>query len=176
MSVTEKVGRWAQTQQEQYAHGEPRPLGGLLAAMGVYGTLTAAGALALRASGRPLPDRIPLGDALLLTVGTFRLARTVAKDPVTSPLRAPFTTFRGTSGEAEVAEEIRVHGGWEHAVGELVTCPFCLAQWIGTGFVLSYVAAPRATRLAGLVMTIVAGADVGQFAYDKLQSDATGGD
>ena len=113
MSVTEKVGRWAQTQQEQYAHGEPRPLGGLLAAMGVYGTLTAAGALALRASGRPLPDRIPLGDALLLTVGTFRLARTVAKDPVTSPLRAPFTTFQGASGEAEVAEGIRVHGGWK---------------------------------------------------------------
>ncbi|MEI4274066.1 DUF1360 domain-containing protein [Klenkia sp. LSe6-5] len=173
MTVTEKVGSWARSQQEQYAHGEQRPLGGLLAAMGVYGALTAAGAAALRVSGRPLPDRIPVGDALLLTVGTFRLARTVAKDPVTSPLRAPFTRFEGASGEAELAEQVRSHGGWKHAVGELVTCPFCLAQWIGTGFVLSYVAAPRATRLAGLVMTIVAGADVGQFAYDKLQSDVT---
>jgi len=173
MSVTEKVGSWARSQQEQYAHGEDRPLGGLLGAMGVYGALTAAGAAALRASGRPLPDRIPVGDALLLTVGTFRLARTIAKDPVTSPLRAPFTRFEGASGEAELAEEVRSHGGWQHAVGELVTCPFCLAQWIGTGFVLSYVAAPRATRLAGLVMTIVAGADVGQFVYDKLQSEVT---
>ena len=167
-TVTDRVGSWARTQQRDYAHGEQRPLGGLLGAMGVYGALTTAGGLALRATGRPLPDRVPVGDALLLTVATFRLARTVAKDPITSPLRAPFTSFQGTSGEAEVAEEIREHGGWKHAVGELVTCPFCLAQWIGTGFVLSWVAAPRATRLAGLVMTIVAGADVGQFLYDRL--------
>ncbi|MCO7218973.1 DUF1360 domain-containing protein [Klenkia sp. PcliD-1-E] len=173
MSVTEKVGSWARNQQEQYAHGEQRPLAGLLGAMGVYGALTTAGAAALRASGRPLPERVPLGDALLLTVGTFRLARTIAKDPVTSPLRAPFTRFEGASGEAEIAEEVRSHGGWKHAVGELVTCPFCLAQWIGTGFVLSYVAAPRATRLAGLVMTMVAGADALQFAYDELQSEVT---
>ena len=173
MSVTEKVGSWARTQQQEYSHGEQRPLGGLLTLMGVYGSLTAAGAAAVRASGKPLPDRVPLGDALLLTVGTFRLARTIAEDPVTSPLRAPFTRFEGASGEAELAEEVREHGGWKHAVGELITCPFCLAQWIGTGFVLSYLAAPRATRLAGLVMTIVAGADVGQFVYDKLQTEVS---
>ena len=166
------VRRWAQTQRREYAQGEPRPLGGLLGAMSVYGAVVGAGAAALRASRTELPARIPLGDAVLLTVATFRTARTIAKDPVTSPLRAPFTSFQGTSGEAEVAEEIRVHGGIKHAIGELITCPFCLAQWVGTAFVFGYVSAPRATRLAALTMTTVAGADVLQFVYDSIQNGA----
>jgi hypothetical protein len=129
-----------------------------------------AGAAAVRASGRELPERIPVGDALMLTVATFRLARRLAKDPVTSPIRAPFTQFRGPSGHAEIAEEVREHGGVKHAVGELLTCPFCLAQWVGTAFVFGYATAPKATRLAALTMTMVAGSDVLQFAYDAIQT------
>ena len=145
-------------------------MAGAMRKMGVYLGLVSAAAAAVRASGRELPERIPFGDALLLTVGTFRLARRLAKDPVTSPLRAPFTRFQGASGHAEVAEEVRVHGGATHAVGELLTCPFCLAQWVGTGFVFGYITAPRATRLAALTMTMVAGSDVLQFAYDAIQN------
>jgi hypothetical protein len=183
MAVPEEISRigrpvrhWARQQKRAYARGEDRPLGGLLGAMGVYSAVVAAGAAAVKASGRDLPDRIPLGDALLLTVGTFRLARRIAKDPITSPLRAPFTTFRGTSGEAEIMEEVREHGGVKHAVGELLTCPFCLAQWVATGFVFGYATAPRATRLAALTMTLVAGSDVLQFAYDAIQSGALAGE
>jgi hypothetical protein len=55
-------------------------------------------------------------------------------------------------------------------VGELLTCPFCLAQWVGTGFVLGYVTAPKATRLAALTMTMVAGSDILQFVYDAIQN------
>ena len=166
------VRRWARTQKREYTRGEPRPLGADLGAMGVYGGLVVAAAAAIRASGRQLPSRIPLGDAILLTIGTFRLSRRIAKDPVTAPVRAPFTSYRGTSGEAEIAEEVREHGGVKHAVGELLTCPFCLAQWVGTGFVLGYVTAPRATRLAALTMTMVAGSDVLQFTYDAIQNGA----
>jgi hypothetical protein len=166
------VRRWARTQQEEYTQGEPRPLGADLGAMSVYVSLVGAAAAAIRASGKELPRRIPLGDAVLLTVGTFRLARRIAKDPVTAPVRAPFVSYQGTSGEAEVAEEVREHGGVKHAVGELLTCPFCMAQWVGTGFVLGYVSAPRATRLAALTMTMVAGSDVLQFVYDAIQNGA----
>jgi hypothetical protein len=168
--IAAPVRRWARTQEREYTNGEERPLAGDLGAMGVYFGLVSAAAAAVRASGRELPERIPFGDALLLTVGTFRLARRIAKDPVTSPLRAPFTRFQGASGHAEVAEEVRVHGGARHAVGELLTCPFCLAQWVGTGFVFGYITAPRATRLAALTMTMVAGSDVLQFAYDAIQN------
>jgi hypothetical protein len=164
--------RWARTQQREYTNGSDRPLAGDLGAMGVYVGAVTAGIAAVRASGRPLPDRIPAGDALLLTVATFRLARRIAKDPVTSPLRAPFTSFQGPSGHAEIAEEVREHGGVKHAVGELLTCPFCLAQWVGTALVFGYATAPRATRLAALTMTVVAGADVLQFAYDAIQNDS----
>jgi hypothetical protein len=164
------VREWARTQKREYTNGEPRPLGGDLGAMGVYVGIVSAGAAAVRASGRELPERIPLGDAVLLTVATFRLARRIAKDPVTSPIRAPFTRFEGASGHAEVAEEVREHGGVKHAVGELLTCPFCLAQWVGTAYVFGYVTAPKATRLAALTMTMVAGSDVLQFLYDAIQN------
>jgi hypothetical protein len=164
------VRRWARTQKREYTNGEERPLAGDLGAMGVYLGLVSAAASAVRASGRQLPERIPLGDAVLLTVGTFRLARRLAKDPVTAPIRAPFTRFEGASGHAEVAEEVREHGGAKHAVGELLTCPFCLAQWVGTGFVFGYITAPKATRLAALTMTMVAGSDVLQFAYNAVQN------
>ena len=172
----QRIGRpvlqWAQAQERHYTQGEPRPLAADLGAMGVYGGLVLTAAAAIRRSGRELPSRIPLGDAVLLTVGTFRLARRIAKDPVTAPIRAPFTRFEGASGEAEVAEVVREHGGVKHAIGELLTCPFCMAQWVGTGFVLGYVTAPRATRLAALTMTMVAGSDVLQFVYDAIQNGA----
>src|SRR3954471_13809959 len=170
--IAAPVRRWAGTQKKEYTNGEARPLAGDLGAMGVYAGLVSAAAAAVRASGRQLPERIPVGDALLLTVATFRLARRIAKDPVTAPFRAPFVRFEGASGHAEVAEEVREHGGVKHAVGELVTCPFCLAQWVGTGFVSGYVTAPKATRLAALTMTMIAGSDVLQFVYDGIQNGA----
>ena len=170
--ISAPVRRWARTQKQEYTHGEARPLGADLGAMGVYVSLVGAAATAIKVSGRELPTRIPLGDAVLMTFGTFRLARRIAKDPVTAPVRAPFVSYQGTSGEAEVAEEVREHGGVKHAVGELLTCPFCMAQWVGTGFVLGYVSAPRATRLAALTMTMVAGSDVLQFVYDAIQNGA----
>jgi Protein of unknown function (DUF1360) len=168
--IAAPVRRWARTQKREYTNGEERPLAGDLGAMGVYVGLVSAAAAAVRASSRELPERIPVGDAFLLTVATFRLARRIAKDPVTSPIRAPFVRFEGASGHAEVAEEVREHGGAKHAVGELLTCPFCLAQWVGTGFVFGYVTAPKATRLAALTMTMVAGSDILQFVYDAVQN------
>lgn len=173
MAMTDEVRRWVRAQKHEYTQGADRPLGGFLGAMGVYSTVVAAGAAAVKASGRPLPEKIPVGDAVLLTIATFRLARRIAKDPVTSPLRAPFASFEGASGEAELAERVRGHGA-KHAIGELLTCPFCLAQWVGTVFVFGYATAPRATRLAALTMTTVAGSDVLQFAYDAIQKGVTG--
>jgi hypothetical protein len=167
------VRRWARTQHREYTNGEPRPLAGDLGAMSVYLGLVTAGIATVRRQEHDLPARIPIGDVALLTVATFRLSRRIAKDPVTSPLRAPFTTFEGPSGHAEVAEEVREHGGVKHAVGELLTCPFCLAQWVATGLVFGYATAPKATRLAALTMTMVAGSDVLQFAYDSIQNRST---
>ncbi len=45
--------------------------------------------------------------------------------------------------------------GIRHAVGELITCPFCTAQWVATAYAAGLVFAPHATRLAGATMTAV---------------------
>src|SRR4029450_775349 len=89
------IRRWARTQKREYTNGEQRPLGGDLGAMAAYVGLVSAAAVAVRASGKELPERIPVGDAFLLTVATFRLARRIAKDPVPAPIRAPFVRYEG---------------------------------------------------------------------------------
>ncbi|HET8590717.1 MAG TPA: DUF1360 domain-containing protein, partial [Nakamurella sp.] len=68
----------------------------------------------------------------------------------------------------ELAEEVRGEG-WRHSVGELLTCPMSLAQWVATGFGLGLLIAPRSTRVALATMTAVAGADFLQHAYVRLQ-------
>ena len=159
-------------EKHAYTQGEERPLGSLLAIMATYGAGVAALSVAVRASGRELPDRVSWSDLALVTVATHKLSRLLAKDPVTSPLRAPFTRFAGTSGEAELAEEVRGPGP-RKAVGELVTCPFCLGQWVATGFAFGLVLSPRPTRLAASVFTALTGADFLQLAYAKAESAAT---
>ena len=170
-STLRRAADAARREKQAYTQGEDRPVGSFLAVTGVYGAVVAGLAGLVRASHRELPERLSVGDLALMTVATHRLSRTLAKDPVASPLRAPFTTFAGTSGEAELHEEVRGDGA-RHAVGELLTCPFCLAQWVGTGFVFGYVFAPRATRLVAGAFTIVAGSDALQYAYAALQSTA----
>jgi hypothetical protein len=129
-----------------------------LAAMGTYAASCVALVAAGRIAGQRAPARVDAGDLALVTVATHKLSRLVSKESVTSPLRAPFTEYVEAEGEAEVCEEVRDHSGW-HTFGELITCPFCLDQWIATGFVAGLVLAPRGTRLAASVLTAVAGAD-----------------
>ena len=155
---------------DRYRHGHDRPLGsyGLLDA--VYGgVVLAIGAAARRRRSR-LPE-LSVRDIGVIGVATHRLARTIAKDPITSPLRMPFTTYDGVSGAAELHEEV-VAEGFGHAVGELVTCPFCLAQWVATGFVAGMIFAPRATRLVAATFAGVAVADFLQYGYAAAQRQA----
>ncbi len=154
-----------------YTGGEERPLGSFVAIMGAYVATVATLSGVARWRGVRLPERLSWSDLALATVATHKVARLLSKDPVTSPLRAPFTRFAGTSGEAELAEEVRGSGP-RKAIGELVTCPFCLGQWVTTAFVFGLVTAPRATRLAATVFAMHAGADLLQFAYAKAQSMA----
>jgi hypothetical protein len=153
----------------RYAGNDERPLGSFIGLMSVYGTLVLGGAGYLRARKIELPERLPLRDLAMVAVATHKVARLLAKDPVSSPLRAPFTRFEGQAGEAEVKEEV-IGSGPQKAIGELVTCPFCLDQWVGTAFLFGLLVQPKATRVAAALFTTVAAADVLQFGYDRLQS------
>ena len=160
------------TRLEEYAPGGDRPLGGYAALMGLYGVAVTAGAVALRRRNGPLPDVRPV-DIVLVGVATHKLARRMSKDSVTSPLRAPFTRYEGVSGPAELQERVRGRG-LRKAVGELISCPFCLSQWVATGFVFGLLAAPRATRWVASMFASLALADFLQFAYAWAEQRAEG--
>jgi hypothetical protein len=91
---------------------------------------------------------------------------------VTSPLRAPFTSYEGTSGPAELREEVRGTGA-RKTVGELITCPFCSATWVATGITAGLVCLPRTTRLATGTFAALAGSDLLQYAHAWLQQEAS---
>jgi hypothetical protein len=162
------VTTWTHRQATAYKNGQDRPLGGYLVLMGVYAGGTALAATIARALGRKPPERLGPWDLAQLTVATHKLARTIAKDPITSPFRAPFTTYAGTSAPAELKEEVR-GDGLQHSVGELLTCPMCLGQWVATGLTLGLMIAPTATRLVNGTLTAVSGADFLQYLYARLQ-------
>ncbi|HYN93900.1 MAG TPA: DUF1360 domain-containing protein [Pilimelia sp.] len=161
--------------RQAYAPHEHRPLGGYALSMTTYTGLVAGLATAVRATGRPLPERPDPADVLLISVATHKLSRLLAKDAVTSPLRAPFTRYQEPIGHAEVAEEVRAEQGTTgHALGELLSCPFCLAMWIATSFTGGLVLAPRVTRLAATAFTAVAVSDFLQLAYGMAKKAADG--
>jgi hypothetical protein len=166
------VAEAARDEADAYRHGEDRPLEGYVLVMAVFAALVAGATGLAAARGRRLPDGIGPWDLLLITAGTHKLARTLSKDAVTSPLRVPFARYSSTGGPAEVMEDARTASGVRHAVGELITCPFCLDMWIATGFAFGYVFAPRVTRLVAATFTALAGADFLQLLYAKGQQAA----
>jgi hypothetical protein len=150
---------------EDYARAdEHRPLGGYVALTGAFAAALGAAAAELRRSGRELPERIAAQDLLLAGVATHKISRLLAKDKVTSFLRAPFTEFQEPSGKGEIEEKPRGRG-LRLATGELLVCPYCVAQWIAAGFAVGYVRAPRLTRLLAGMYTMYAISDGLQFAY-----------
>lgn len=171
-ALKERVSKAWRRGRDRYAHGEDFPLGGYTIAMTVYGGTVAALAGVIGLTGQQLPERISPWDTLLTTVATHKLSRLIAKDPVTSPLRAPFTSFEGTSGPAELSEDVRASGRLK-TVGELVSCPFCVGMWAATGFVVGHVLMPRATRLATTTLAALAGSDFLQLAYAYAEQRAS---
>jgi hypothetical protein len=151
------------TGSDPYEYGD-RPLLGYAATTGVFLTGVAGATLAHRRSGRSLPHRIGFGDLVTIGIATHKLSRTIAKDKVTSFIRAPFTRYEGATGQGEVAEEVR-RGGRRETIGELLLCPYCLSQWVAAAFFAGLVANPDLTRLLAAVYTAQTISDFLQLAY-----------
>ncbi|WP_156685526.1 DUF1360 domain-containing protein [Mycobacterium sp. Marseille-P9652] len=164
----------ARREADAYRGDSPQPLAGYATVLVVYTTVVAVATLVAMVTGRRLPARWPLQDLITVTLGTHKLSRTITKDAVTSPLRAPFTRFKGAGGPAEVMEEVRGESPLRHSLGELLTCPFCLDMWVATGFAIGLVFAPRYTRLIAGVFTVLTGADFLQLVYAMAQQSAEG--
>jgi len=152
---------------------EHRPLAAYGVLVGLFNVSLAAFLLGVKASGRALPPRIGLGDVVLLGVATHKLSRLITKDSVTSVLRAPFTQYEGPSGAAEVNERPRGRG-MQKVIGELLTCPFCIGQWLAAALTCGLVAAPRVTRFITGLFSAVAIADFLQYAYERVRKGTEG--
>jgi len=110
--------------------------------MAVFGGgLAGAGALA-RALDRDPYEHTTL-DLAALALATFKAARTLTDDEVTSFLRKPFVEGHAHEGK----EDPRETGGMRQAVGELVTCSRCAGTWVAAGLGATQIIAPRFGRL-----------------------------
>jgi Protein of unknown function (DUF1360) len=128
---------------EARADASSQPHAAYAAIFGTFlGGLSAIGALAR------LLDRDPREhtafDFALLSVATFKAARTIARDEVTSFIREPFVEGEAGSGGDE--EPIQT-GGMQQAIGELVTCSRCVGTWAAAGLAATQTVAPRFGRL-----------------------------
>jgi len=105
------------------------------------GGLAGAGALA-RVLDRNPHEHTTL-DLAALALATFKAARTLSDDEVTSFLREPFVEGRAHEG----GEDPRETGGMRQAIGELVTCSRCVGTWIAAGLGATQIIAPRFGRV-----------------------------
>jgi hypothetical protein len=103
--------------------------------------LGAAGMLA-RALGRDAQEHEPI-DLVILGLATFKAARTISRDEVTSFIREPFVEGEAHEGGEEPVET----GDIRQAIGELVTCTRCIGTWVAAGLTGTQVLAPRFGRL-----------------------------
>ncbi len=153
--------------------GERPPFLPYLAFMGIFGTLLAAALALAKRQGRELPERVPAGRLLLVGTASHKVSRLLAKDKVTSPLRAPFTELEGKGGPAEFEERSR-GAGLRKAVGELLICPFCLALWVIAAFSVGLLFAPRVTRFVASLFAALTVSDFLQIAYKAAEDKGLG--
>jgi hypothetical protein len=148
---------------------DPRPLEGHAGLLASYAVLAGAVTLGLRRKEFRLRPLKPM-DLVLYALATEHISRTITKDSVTAVLRSPFTRFKEPAGEGEVNEDVIGHGT-RHAIGELITCPFCLAQWVATGLIAGSVAAPGLTTAVVSVSAAARASDYLDLLYGMLRKD-----
>jgi hypothetical protein len=117
---------------------------------------------------KALPERIAPADIAEIGIASHKISRLIAKDRVTSFLRAPFRRLEGESGPNELDEETRGEGA-QAAIGELIGCPYCLGLWVAAGLAAGTVFAPKETRFVTGVFSALTIADFMQVAYKAAQ-------
>src|SRR5437763_1971205 len=129
------------------------PAGDYAALVTLFNGAMAAALLARKCSKEPLPERVEPKDVVLFAIATQKLSRVITKDKVTTALRSPFTEVEGKGGAGELEERPRGHG-LRRAIGELLTCPFCIGTWIASGFIYGSIFSPRVTRTVTSIFAV----------------------
>ena len=116
------------------------------------------------------PKKPSLLDLALLGVATHKLSRIIAKDRITGIVRAPFVSYLRSAGHGEVEEEPRGRG-IQRGIGQLISCPYCVAPWCATALAFGFLFAPRMTRYFAGILCAVAASDFLHKAYLKADPD-----
>lgn len=158
----------------RYDEAGALPLGGYLFLVCVFtGAVAGAGALVVQVRGALDLGMLPgWKDLLLLGVAVHALTHMIARDRVLAPLRAPFTRFEKLAGAGELEEKVTARGVGQ-AVGQLITCPYCLGPWATLVLGTSLVIAPVAGRLACGGLAAVAISNVLHQLYARLRESSS---
>jgi hypothetical protein len=137
---------------------------------GIVGTF--AGGLAAAGVVGRLLDRDPQCqtalDLAVLSAASFKAARTLSHDEVTSFLRQPFVRGQAHEGGEEPVETGDLH----QAIGELVTCSRCIGTWVAAGLATTQVLAPRFGRLLTWSLAAAGANDFLQAGFAALTKDS----
>jgi Protein of unknown function (DUF1360) len=137
---------------------------GEYAALLSFYVVTAATLTGIATKTGRLPKRFGVLDLALLGLASHKLSRILAKDRVTSILRAPFVSYIRSAGAGEVEEEPRGRG-IQRGIGHLVSCPYCMAPWCATALAFGFVFQPRIARFFAGILGSVAASDFLHRAY-----------
>jgi Protein of unknown function (DUF1360) len=121
---------------------ESPPYGAYAAIVGTFAAGLGLAGLAARVFDRNPACQTPL-DFVVLSAASFKAARTLANDEVTSFLREPFVKGEAHEGDEDPLET----GDYRQAIGELVTCSRCGGTWAAAALASTQILAPRFGRL-----------------------------
>lgn len=136
--------------------------------VGAFAALLAAGGALSRLLDRDPQCQTTL-DLVVLSAATFKAARTLARAEVASFIREPFVRGHAYSGEDEVPVQT---GGFEQAIGELVTCTRCVGTWAAAALASTQILAPRFGRVLTWSLGAAAANDFLQAAFAALTEKA----
>lgn len=120
-----------------------------------------------RSQKLPSDKTISPFDFLIFIPAVHKLSQVITQDRVTEPIRAPFVEFsKDSKGKEKQASKGE---GLQKAVGNLLTCSYCIGPWVTTAMLFGYRVRPRETRFLATVFAIVTGSDFLHASYQKLK-------
>ena len=156
---------------KSYDGDDEVPIGAYATLVGVFSIVFTLFLLIVRLTGRELPERVKLADLALLGVAAHKLSYIVSNASVMSFLRAPVTELQEVKSPTNLDEEPR-GDGLQKALGNLLTCHFCLGMWVTAFFSYGLVLAPRATRFVASIFSILAISDFTHQNYKRTINKA----
>ncbi|MDQ3346219.1 MAG: DUF1360 domain-containing protein [Chloroflexota bacterium] len=136
----------------------------------LVGTFLASIAVAGRqASGRK-SARDPL-DLVLMGLASYRIGRMVAFERVGEPLREHFTAE--VPDESGVDDTVVARGrGPRWVIGELLSCPTCIATWAALGLSIGSAVLPGPIRMLTNVLAAAGVAEIANGGVEHLEWSA----